>query len=84
MALTNKHNKPVSPEEDEWGFYNPQEAGLPAVLGRIDAKIDESAASYAARMARTLRAANRPAVAAVPPKKPALARVPARKTDGSK
>lgn len=84
MALTNKDNKPVSPEEDEWGFYNPEEAGLPAVLGRIDAKDSESAASYAARMARTLRASNRPAAAPVAPKKTALAKVPARKTDASK
>jgi len=83
MALTNTRTKPVSPEEDEWGFYNPEEAGLSAVLGRIDAKNSESAASYAARMARTLRASNRPAVAAVPLKQTVLAKVPARKTDAS-
>jgi hypothetical protein len=47
--------KDVSPDEDEWGFYDPEQAGLPAVLGRLDAKSSESAASYAARIARTLR-----------------------------
>lgn len=83
MALTDKHDKPVSAEEDEWGFYNPEEAGLPAVLGRIDAKNHESAATYAARVARTLRASHR-ATAAVAIKKPALAAVPARKTDASR
>ena len=55
-----KEDPPISPEEDEWGFYDPEEAGLPAVLGRLNAKSDESAASYAARIARTLRGSSRP------------------------
>ena len=61
MASREKRNLPIGPEEDEWGFYDPEEAGLPAVLGRLDAKSDESAASYAARIARTLRGSPRPA-----------------------
>jgi len=69
MASHEKRNAPVSPEEDEWGFYDPEEAGLPAVLGRLDAKSSESAASYAARIARTLRGPDKPA-RPVPPKKP--------------
>jgi hypothetical protein len=60
MASRKKPNTPVSPEEDEWGFYDPEEAGLPAVIGRLDAKSSESAASYAARIARTLRGPDRP------------------------
>ena len=68
MASHDKPTAPVSPEEDEWGFYDPEEAGLPAVLGRLDAKSSESAASYAARIARTLRRPDKPA-RAVPPGK---------------
>lgn len=63
MATRNKRGEPadpVGPEEDEFGFYDPERAGLPAVLGRLDAKSTESAASYAARIARTLRGASRP------------------------
>jgi len=60
MASQEKRNAPTSPEEDEWGFYDPEEAGLPAVLGRLDAKSSESAASYAARIARTLRRPDKP------------------------
>jgi hypothetical protein len=61
MASEDKQDHlPISPEEDEWGFYDPEEAGLPAVLGRLSAKSDESAASYAARIARTLRGSSRP------------------------
>jgi len=60
MASREKRRAPLSPEEDEWGFYDPEEAGLPAVLGRLDAKSNESAASYAARIARTLRGPDRP------------------------
>jgi hypothetical protein len=86
MALSNKRNAsppPITTEEDEWGFYDPEKAGLPAVLGRIDAKNSESAASYAARMAKTLRASARPA-ARPTAAKPALQPVPAKKHDPSK
>jgi hypothetical protein len=68
MASHEKRNAPMSPVEDEWGFYDPAEAGLPAVLGRLDAKSSESAASYAARIARTLRRPDTPA-RPLPPKK---------------
>jgi hypothetical protein len=61
MASHEKENDPLTPEEDEWGFYDPERAGLPAVLGRLDAKSSESAASYAARIARTLRGSDQPA-----------------------
>ena len=70
MASSEKPSVPVSPEEDEWGFYDPEEAGLPAVLGRLDAKSSEAAASYAARIARTLRSTERPS-RPVPVKEPA-------------
>jgi hypothetical protein len=54
--------KPTAPPaKDEWGLYDPEEAGLPAVLGRFEAKRRASAATYAARVARTLRAARRTA-----------------------
>ena len=69
MPLREKRKPPVNPEEDEWGFYDPEQAGLPAVLGRLEAEARESAASYAARIARTLRAAG-PATPP-PPAKPA-------------
>lgn len=60
MASREKQKPPIGPEEDEWGFYDPETAGLPAVLGRMESKSDESAASYAARIARTLRSPDRP------------------------
>jgi hypothetical protein len=59
MASREKSNESDSPEEDEWGFYDPERAGLPAVLGRLNAKSSESAATYAARIARTLRGSGR-------------------------
>jgi hypothetical protein len=66
MAARPKTKTPESPEEDEWGFYDPEQAGLPAVLGRLEAKSKESAASYAARIARTLRGNSRAAAPAAP------------------
>ena len=70
METREKRQTPVSPEEDEWGFYDPEQAGLPAVLGRLEANSSESAASYAARIARTLRGSD-PVAAPVAAKKTA-------------
>lgn len=63
MASGEKRNKVVSDRQDEWGFYDPEQSGLAAVVGRLEDRSRASraaAASYAARVARTLRAGRRP------------------------
>ncbi len=37
MAITNSQ-LPVRPARDEWGVYDPQQAGLAALFARIDAR----------------------------------------------
>lgn len=35
MAITNSQ-RPVRPAKDEWGVYDPQQAGLEALFARLD------------------------------------------------
>jgi hypothetical protein len=37
MALPNSQS-PARPAKDEWGVYDPQQAGLAALFARLDAK----------------------------------------------
>ncbi len=37
MAITNSQ-PPVRPAKDEWGVYDPQQAGLAALFARIDSR----------------------------------------------
>jgi hypothetical protein len=37
MAITNSR-PPARPAKDEWGVYDPQQAGLAALFARLDAK----------------------------------------------
>jgi len=38
MANTNTQ-APVRPAKDEWGVYDPEQAGLAALFARIDARV---------------------------------------------
>ena len=43
MAITNSRSL-ARPAKDEWGVYDPQQAGLPALFTRLDAKDTKAAA----------------------------------------
>jgi hypothetical protein len=51
MAITNSRSL-ARPAKDEWGVYDPQQAGLPALFTRLDAK-DTKAAAPTAPAAKT-------------------------------
>ena len=42
MAI-NKTQPPARPAKDEWGVYDPEQAGLAALFARIDARVKPAA-----------------------------------------
>ena len=42
MAITNTQ-PPARPAKDEWGVYDPEQAGLAALFARIDARVKPAA-----------------------------------------
>ena len=36
MAISNNHPPTTRPAKDEWGVYDPQQAGLAALFARLD------------------------------------------------
>ena len=57
MPCRNRIINAERPPVDEWGIYDPEQAGLAAVLNRLDARRLAAAmpAADAARMARSMR-----------------------------
>jgi hypothetical protein len=55
----------VRPAKDEWGVYDPEQAGLAALYARLDNKKDQKAAAQAAA---------KPAEKKEPPVRPTLRR----------
>jgi hypothetical protein len=38
MAITNPRSNAARPAKDEWGVYDPEQAGLAALYARLDSK----------------------------------------------
>ena len=60
MAIPNSRSL-ARPAKDEWGVYDPQQAGLAALFARLDAKEKTAAAAPAAAVKDT------PEIAPAPP-----------------
>lgn len=60
MLSSEKRIEPERPPVDEWGIYDPDQAGLAAVLARIEARRRAGAlhAADAATIATSMRDAN--------------------------
>lgn len=62
MSVSSALNKPIAtterPAVDEWGIYDPDQAGLAAVLERLEARRRVAAAPNAQAMATSMRKAS--------------------------
>ena len=47
MATSNRSPKKTRPAHDEWGVYDPQQAGLAALYARLETKDAKAAAAAA-------------------------------------
>ena len=68
MAAIPNDRSLARPAKDEWGVYDPQQAGLAALFSRLDAKDTKTTATPASRLA--VRPANAPAATIALPKRP--------------
>ena len=60
MAITNTQ-PPARPAKDEWGVYDPEQAGLAALFARIDARV-KPAASDSLKATQNPAALDRPSL----------------------
>ena len=65
MAIPNNRSL-ARPAKDEWGVYDPQQAGLAALFQRLDTK-DAQPTSPASRLSMRVAAPAPPAAATTPP-----------------
>lgn len=70
MAMTFPRSK-ARPAKDEWGVYDPEQAGLAALYARLDSKDPKAAAPTAAARLIAKVAAAPAAAAPAAPAKPA-------------
>ena len=60
MSSRQKTIQVVRPAVDEWGIYDPEQAGLAAVIDRLDARKRAALNAHeAASLAKSMRDANR-------------------------
>jgi hypothetical protein len=53
MATSSRSTKRTSPAHDEWGVYDPQQAGLAALYARLDTKNAKTAPAVTLPPAKT-------------------------------